>query len=329
MCVMNTPTLAPIWAPDPLAGCEATTIALPSAYDGPCVATLVRRRAAQPTGRAVLYLHGFVDYFFQAHLAAAYAEQGYAFYALDLRRYGRSIRPHQLPNTCRDLREYYAEIDRAITIIRAEHDGLLVLNGHSTGGLTGALYAHEGAQRDEIGALFLNSPFFDLNADAALRVVGDVMAQVGALAPNVTLPNQISPLYAQSVHQDYHGEWAFDPRWKPIEGFPTYAGWLRAIRQGQRRLQAGLAVACPVLLMHSACSYTGTVWSDDFTRADCVLNVEHMRQSGPGIGRDVTLIAIENGLHDLVLSAPPVRERVFTELFTWLKKLYLGIQHAY
>ncbi|MEK8226237.1 alpha/beta hydrolase [Oerskovia sp. M15] len=41
--------------------------------------------------RAVLYVHGFVDYFFQAHLGDAFEEHGYAFYAIDLRGYGRSL----------------------------------------------------------------------------------------------------------------------------------------------------------------------------------------------------------------------------------------------
>jgi alpha-beta hydrolase superfamily lysophospholipase len=317
----HTPSIAPTWAPDILAGYEATTLTLPSAYDGPCVATLVRRLPAGRTDRAVLYIHGFVDYFFQAHLGEAFTERGYAFYALDLRRYGRSIRPHQRPNTCRDLREYYAEIDRAIAIIRAEHPGLLLLNGHSTGGLTSTLYAHEGARRNAIDALVLNSPFVDLNAGRALRAVGEVLTLIGSFAPNAATPSLLSPLYGESIHCDYRGEWSFDLLWKPLEGFPTDAGFARAVRLGQRRLQAGLAVACPVLLMHSARSYVGSAWSDAFTSADCVLNVEHMRRYGPGIGPTVKLVAINNGLHDLTLSATPVREQVFAELFTWLEQL--------
>ncbi len=316
---MTTTSAAPAWAPDVLPGFEALTIALPDAYDGPAVATLVRRPAPRPGGRAVLYLHGFVDYFFQEHMALAYNERGYDFYALDLRRHGRSLSPHQRPNYCKDLREYYAEIDRAIALIGAEGHGRLLLNGHSTGGLTAALYAHEGAHRDRVAALFLNSPFVDLNATPAQRAQAAVVVPLGAVLPHLPLGGLVSPLYTQSVHRDHHGAWSFDLRWKPIAGHPTYAGWLRAIVQGQRRLQAGLRIACPVLLMHAARSYVGKAWCDDFTRADCVLNVEHMRRYGPGLGRDVKLVAVEGGLHDLVLSAPPVRARVFAELFAWLE----------
>ena len=312
---------SPAWSPDVLDGCEATTISLPNTFDGPAVATLVRRRAAQPTGRAVLYLHGFIDYFFQAHLAAAYNERGYDFYALDLRRHGRSLRPHQRPNFCKDLREYYAEIDQAITIMRAAGHSWLLLNGHSTGGLTGALYAHEGAQRDQISALVLNSPFFDLNVSAAQRAQVAVGVRLGAVLPALNLGGAITSLYAQSIHREHRGEWAFNLRWKPISGFPTYAGWLRAIVMGQRRLQAGLPIACPVLLLHSARSYVGKVWSDEFTRADCVLDVAHMRRYGPGLSANVTLVSIEGGLHDLVLSPAPVRAQVFHTLFRWLEQV--------
>jgi alpha-beta hydrolase superfamily lysophospholipase len=81
---------------------ESHTIDLGTDDEGPVVATLVRRlarpnqeRAERPTRRAVLYVHGFNDYFFQTHLADFFAERGWDFYALDLRKYGRSLLPHQ------------------------------------------------------------------------------------------------------------------------------------------------------------------------------------------------------------------------------------------
>src|SRR5919112_378861 len=95
----------------------AETIALPPDEEGPVVATLVVRRAAEPTNRAVLHVHGFCDYFF----------------AVDLRKYGRSLRPHQTPNYVTDLRQHFPELDAALHRIAARdgHDHVVV-SAHST-----------------------------------------------------------------------------------------------------------------------------------------------------------------------------------------------------
>ncbi len=94
-------------------GFESETLALPDDDEGEVVATLVRHRGPASSRRAVLYVHGFTDYFFQRELAERYVAAGLHFYALDLRKYGRSLRPHQTPNFCRDIREYFAELDLA------------------------------------------------------------------------------------------------------------------------------------------------------------------------------------------------------------------------
>ena len=100
------------WRPDPLlAGFEALELQFPDDYDGPVVATLVRLPAGEPRRGAALYLHGYADYFFQRHMAERFAAEGYAFYAVDLRKHGRSLRPHQHPNFCKNVREYYADLD--------------------------------------------------------------------------------------------------------------------------------------------------------------------------------------------------------------------------
>lgn len=311
------------WAPDvALDGFESATLSFPADEEGPVDATLVRLRAQQPTGRAVLYLHGFNDYFFQAHVAERFVERGYDFYALDLRKHGRSIRIGQTPNFCRDLRVYYAEIDAAIALIAGSEDhNWLLLYGHSTGGLTASLYANDGAQRAQVSALFLNSPFFDLNLSAWRRRQAAIACRIGGRLPRFPLGRGLGSLYGQSIHRAHRGEWEFNLEWKPLDSFPNYAGWLRAVVQGQQRLQAGLRIACPVLVMHSARSLHALNWSDEYYAADAVLDVEHMRRYAPGLGHDVAVVAIEGGMHDLTLSRPPVREQVFDALFGWLNRL--------
>ena len=312
---------APLVEPDILPGFSRETIALRPDDEGEAVATLVARKCSAPTDKAVLYVHGYVDYFFNPELAERYNAQGLNFYALDLRKYGRSLRPHQTPNFARSVDEYFEELDAAVDRIR-NRDGhtFVLLNGHSTGGLTGALYAD--ARRDEgtIDAIFLNSPFFDMNASwLAEHTATRLGSALGAIRPDVNLPSTLSPLWAQSIHKDYRGEWDFRLDWKPIEGFPTKAGWLHAIRTGQAKLQKGLRIEAPVLVMFSTESSWPKEWSDVLYRTDSVLDVADIERFSDVVGSDVTKVRIQDGVHDLVLSQKPVRENVYRELFEWMR----------
>jgi alpha-beta hydrolase superfamily lysophospholipase len=291
----------------------------PDDYEGAVQSTLVRLRPSGPASKAVLYVHGFADYFFQREMALRYREHGYRFYALDLRKYGRSWLPHQLPNNVRDLREYFADLDAALALVRAEGAGPILLSGHSTGGLITALYLQEGEGRSLVSALFLNSPFLDLHQPWATKhLAAPLVVAVGRVAPNLRLPGNLPLDYVRSLHREHKGEWDFHLPWKPLTAFPITTGWLRAIRAGHRSIRQGLAVAVPVLVMHSDRTVSTRGWSDEYTRADGVLNVRHISSLAPRLGTRVTVKAIAGGLHDLVLSPEPVRETVYRELFAWL-----------
>jgi alpha-beta hydrolase superfamily lysophospholipase len=297
-------------------GYEATVLPLGEDAEGEVVATLVRRGAPEPSRRAVLYVHGFMDYFFQKHLADFYVERGFDFYALDLRKYGRSLLPHQTPNFIDSLTDYFQELDEAVRIIRADHE-VLLLNGHSTGGLIAALWADRVKGQGLVQGVFLNSPFFDLNESAFMRAAGVAMARsLARPRPLAKLPAAVSQRYVHSIHRDFEGEWEFDLAWKPVEGFPVRAAWLAAVRRGQRRVHGGLGIDVPVLVMASANTVKPKA-GVDVTVADAVLDVRHIARWSSGLGPHVTLVRIDGGLHDLVLSAKAVRERVFAELDRW------------
>lgn len=302
---------------------DYTIRTIPCAPDdeGEVVATLISAAPATPTGRAVLYLHGYVDYFFQEHVAAAFVERGYSFHALELRKYGRSLLPHQSPNFCRSVSEYFEEIDKAIALIVAGGATDLTLLAHSTGGLVGVLYAAEGDLRSAIRRIVLNSPFLDQNASPGQKALLSALAlTLGKVRPYATLPIAPNVLFFDSIHTSRHGEWQYDLRLRPLQGFPVYFGWARAILLAQRRARAGLELPMPILLLHSDKSHHSNVWSDDFFHADTVLNVEHMRRDGPGLGRNVTLHEVPGGMHDLFLSRRPVRDEALAAMFAWLEK---------
>src|SRR3954449_9032511 len=106
------------WQPDRfLAGFEALELEFASDYDGAVVSTLVRLATPNAPRGAVLYVHGFSDYFFQRHMAERFAAEGYAFYALDLRKHGLSLGTAHHPNCYQDSAEYCSALDAALETI--------------------------------------------------------------------------------------------------------------------------------------------------------------------------------------------------------------------
>jgi alpha-beta hydrolase superfamily lysophospholipase len=297
----------------------AETIPLPPDDEGEVVATLVRRPAAGTTTKAVLHLHGFADYFFQTEYAEWWADRGYDFYALDLRKYGRSLRPHQTPNYITDLTDYYPEMDAAWQRI-TERDGHsdVVISAHSTGGLVVGLWADDRRPAGLTGAV-MNSPWLDLQGSALLRVVGTpILKQLGARQPKREIKRHVTGLYTRSLHRDHEGEWDFDLLWKPIESFTVYAGWLRAVREGHARQHRGLELPCPVLVLSSGRSAVPAEMGDEVHGTDIVLDVAQIRRWATAYGRHVTYVAVEGARHDVVLSREAPRRAAYDAISTWM-----------
>ncbi|MFL6157858.1 MAG: alpha/beta hydrolase [Marmoricola sp.] len=296
----------------------ARTLHLRPDREGEVVATLVHRPATGPsTGKAVLHVHGFADYFFQTATADFWCDRGYDFYALDLRKYGRSLRPHQTPNYVDDLTTYHEELDQAYDAISANYRQL-VLSAHSTGGLTVPLWV---AQRNlSIAGMVLNAPWLDMQGDALTRNLAmPVIRRLGSRRPDLEIPRKVSGFYARSIHRDHEGEWDFDLAWKPLESWPVYAGWIRAIREGQIKVSRGLEITAPILVLSSTRSgHPNSIHHPDIHSTDIVLDVEQIRRRAPLLGRHVTLAQIEGAMHDVTLSRAPVRKVVFDEVAVFL-----------
>jgi alpha-beta hydrolase superfamily lysophospholipase len=297
---------------------RAETIELAADDEGEVVATLVHRPSRGPRGRAVLHVHGFADYFFQTPAADYWVARGYDFYALDLRKYGRSLREHQTPNFVTDLSAYYEEIDEAYRRI-TERDGHhhVVVTAHSTGGLITPLWVHD--RQPDVAAIVLNSPWLDLTGSLLLRTAGTrAIDQIGARRPYLAIPREVSGFYARSLHREHDGEWDFDLAWKPLESWPVYAGWLRAVRRGHARAHRGLDVPAPVLVLTSAISGHPQEYDETCGSSDIVLDVELIRKWAHKLADHVTLVRVEGALHDITMSRQEVRDRAFEEITRWL-----------
>lgn len=308
------------WQPDILGdGFEMKHIPQPDDYSGQVRCTVIRRMADGESNKAVLYVHGFSDYFIQKEMAEMFARNGYNFYAVDLRKYGRSLMAGQRMFQVRDMHEYFADIDSTIFIIRADGNRELVLLGHSTGGLTTSLYMSEHPS-EMIKALILNSPFLDWNLPAGMRRVGvPVVSALGRFFPGLRVKQKPDSGYAETLSAEHGGEWSYRTDWKPDILPDPDMGWMRAIHTAQRQLRRS-KIHVPILLMHSAESVRKGDGKEKYHRADAILDVDSISRYGKQLGDDVTEISFKGGLHDLALSRKEIREDMYHTMIDWLSE---------
>lgn len=295
------------------------TLVMEDDYEGRVIATLIRSDKNIPGRKSVLYIHGYNDYFFHVHLADEFHKRGYNFYALDLRKHGRSILPHQHQNYCRSLREYFEELDDALDIINKENEKEIVLLGHSTGGLIISLYMNEGKRKDLVDALMLNAPFLEFNLTSWQKnVIVPLSGFLSLFNPYAFRKKPFAHLYGSSISKKHKGEWEFNEEWKPIGGFPAYLKWVYAVYLAQRKLHNSSDLKVPILILHSDKSSRPKKWDEIITETDMVLNVEHIKHYGKMLGDDVNFIEVKGGIHDIFLSCKKVRQLAISEMFNWL-----------
>ena len=310
------------WHPDILGdGYEARYVNQGEAFDGPCRCTIVRRRSSKPSKRAYFYVHGFNDYFFQADMGKRFCDSAINFYAVDLRRYGRSLEPWQYPFNIRRQREYFADIDSALAQIRRDGNVEITLSGHSTGGLTVMLYAALRGARCGVDRVVGDSPFLEWNYSAFMRNFAiPVVSGFGGMLPNAKIKQAHCDPYAQSLLKQYHGEWEYNTDWKMIYSPPVTLSWIRAINSAQSELmRKGGNITVPVLVMHSSAMISGCEWTPGFQKADCVLNPHDIAKRGKKLGKNPVVVTIKDGIHDLILSAKPVRDAAYDTIFRFIR----------
>ena len=123
----------------------------------------------------------------------------------------------------------------------------------------------------------------------------------------------------RTIHASEGGEWDYDRRLKSAAEALIRYGWLKAILEGHARVAEGLNVGSPVLVLASTRSVFARKWSDDMKRADVVLDVEQIATRAVRLGPLVTVVRIEDAVHDVLLSPEPVRARAFDEIARWLQ----------
>jgi alpha-beta hydrolase superfamily lysophospholipase len=297
--------------------------------EGDLVATLVRRGEPDPSAtRAVLLVHGFTDYFFNTEQADHFAARGFAVYALDQHKCGRSWREGQTPHFTTDLARYDIEMERALDLMAADAGYDLLICAHSTGGLIVALWLDRMRRRGDIArrrikGLVLNSPWLDLQGPAILRATptAAVIRAMSRINKMRVLRAPAEGGYGATLHREYGGDFDYNLAWKPIGGFPVTFGWLHAVRRAQTTLHRGLDVGVPNLILRSDRSVrelTDPAKVDEIQRGDAVLDVKQIARWAGCIGNRSTIVPIADAKHDVFLSVPESRQAAYAELDRWL-----------
>lgn len=315
---------------------QQLTLDLGTDEQGPVVATLVRALPAEPDlwnrirgrwplldGVDVLYVHGWSDYFFQKRLARFWTSRGARFFALDLRKYGRSLRDGQTPGYVADLATYDEDIGAALEAMGRGSGGTetsrrLVLLGHSTGGLTLSLWAsrHPGAA----DAVILNSPWLEFQFAPARAAIAPMVELQARIRPMEAAPQVDLGFYtrAQQEVADPDDPMEVNALWRPAQTMAVYAGWLHAILSGHKTVAAGLSITAPVCVLLSARFAPPTRWSEELTSADSVLVVDDIARAALRLGASVTVERIDGALHDVFLSRHDAREDAYRRLERWV-----------
>lgn len=282
-------------------------------YEGKVVSTFIAHKSNKERNKAVLYLHGYNDYFFQYQMGDSVIAHGMDFYAVELRKYGRSKLENQTWFELKDLSEYYADIDSAIARIKAAGTEDIYFLAHSTGGLIASLYLNDRQEESSIKAAVFNSPFLDFNFSKVVRNgLIPTLAFFRPVAGKLKISQGKSRIYANSLLKDYEGEWEFDTLMKFPVSPSVSINWLSAIKRGHRRVKKGLNIACPVLVLSSDAS------NGDAATSDRVLNYKHIMKRADRLGNNISKNTIHNGKHDLALSIKPARDEFYRQMFDFI-----------
>lgn len=280
-----------------------------------------------PARFTVLYVHGWSDYFYNLEQAAFFTGVGAEFYAVDMHGVGRSLRPHQIPGYVPDLREYFPDLDAAVSVIHEDHPDLpLVLLAHSQGALTTALWLKE---RGTAQAWILNSPWLDQPFTPLVRTALIPVANLWAkYRPTAEIPISSPRLYERTISQTFGAEWPINDHWRVDPRRPAHPGWARTVLQAQEQIASGLDLTLPILVLTSDSSIIRPWWTEDMRHADVITDVCRTWQALAGLGSNYTLVKVRGALHDVFLSQRSVREDAYRHVERWLDEQGLRPQES-
>jgi alpha-beta hydrolase superfamily lysophospholipase len=298
------------------AGYLACEIDLGRDREGPLLAVLVHRVPPSRPGRPVppvLVLHGWSDYVFQRDLLEHLAARGHDIWSLDLRRHGRALRPWQTPTLVRDLGEVDQELDAALATIGRGRPPIVL--AHSLGGLLAVRRAAH--DPDAVAALVLNTPWLESHGGPAVRrMLTDPVTAAARRWPQAVLPVGLPGSYGRALQRN--GRTGHDLTLKPLGGHRIPIGTLAAVLRAQGDPGLRVPATVPTLVLRSRGSMPLRADGLGGHAGDLVLDVHAVARAAGRIAPHAHQVVLDGAVHDVFLSAEPVRRRALGALDQFL-----------
>lgn len=248
--------------------------------------------------------------------------------SIDLRHCGRSKTNTMVPHYSADFKEYFEEIDAVLDHFEYKKYEQVILYGHSTGGLIVTLYMS--SKGEEVGyenfRVILNSPFFDIYKPDQpyllylLKYLVYFMSRYICyyLDKYMAMGFQFIKLvkggsinhYVLVKNRNYYINGIISSAYD----IPITLGFLTNVIRYQSLIHKGnVKLKCPTLVLHSN---ETDIDSDKLQKCGCnvdsVLNIEDIKKYSAIIScsDNIKICEINNGCHDVLLSALPVVKNV-------------------
>uniref|UniRef100_A0A6B2KVZ5 Myosin motor domain-containing protein n=1 Tax=Arcella intermedia TaxID=1963864 RepID=A0A6B2KVZ5_9EUKA len=284
----------------------------------PLTATLTRPQSNKARN-AILYLHDFSDYFWQEDMAYNFLKNGFSFYALDLRKYGRSKDEGARPNWMEGITDYYEEVHWAISIMKAEGMEKISLGGLGFGGVIATFFSID--HPSLIQSLLLLNPQFTFTTKSWTKLVSNSKSWLGNINP-LHKDMQFSLLHHQSLHTEQKGKWNWDLSLKPLNGWPLYAGWVDILQKSiAELLKKNAKLQVPLLLLLSEQTFELERWDKSLQESDMFLEADKVEDIAKQLSPKLSCHRIPHAGHDILHSNPDVVQQAYSQIWSFLSQL--------
>ena len=267
---------------------------------------------------AILWIHGFNDYYFHFHIGEELLNEGYNMYTITLPNYPQKNVDRKYLFYIDDLKKYFSYIDQFIEFIRARGINIIVLYGHSTGGLISTAYLHEGKKAHHIDKLILNAPFFDFHDSNIMEIIiKNVLTNIGKILPKFVIREGKNQLSSPEKYKDILSRYYFDQNRKITYPNHTFAGWINAVATYHQKIQKKqIKLDIPILVLMSSTSKNTCKGEQN---GDCVLDVTEIKKYSRNLGKHVIIKEYNGAIHDVLLSKSTVVNDALYDIIGFLR----------